>query len=150
MLWHELEHLGDIFAQRPQRPATGWTAAGTCHGLVDVRLAGQVIGQGLAGRLGSGRLGAHRSRGHGGCRGVGFQLLETELELRDLGIELLAGATELHPPEARELELQVLDQHIALPKPRAHRLQSTLGGAQERLQALHIVRQGGCARHKAL
>jgi hypothetical protein len=48
----------------------------------------------------------------GSCR-VGLQLLQTELQLRDLGIELLRGAAELHPLEACELELELLDQHIA-------------------------------------
>jgi hypothetical protein len=36
-------------------------------------------------------------------RAIALKLLETELQLRDLGIELFAGATDLHPLEACEL-----------------------------------------------
>jgi hypothetical protein len=87
---------------------------------VHVRLAAQMLGEGLAGRPGRGR--TRRRRGCGRHRGGGvpFQLFETELELCDLGVELLAGATELHPLEACELELQMLDQHVARTQLRTH------------------------------
>jgi len=70
--------------------------------------------------------------------------------LRNLRIELLAGATELHPLEARELELELLDQHIARAQLRGHYIQSAVGRAQELFEALDVVRQDSCARHESL
>ena len=47
-------------------------------------------------------------------RTVGFQLIDQQLELADLRVELLRGATELQPAKLGDKELQVLDLVIAL------------------------------------
>jgi len=70
-----------------------------------------MIRQGLARRL-SGEFPRHALDGRLRC-GVGLELLKTQLQLLDLRIQLFAGVTELHPLEPRELQLQLLDQHIA-------------------------------------
>jgi len=70
----------------------------------EVRLPPREI---ACGWLSGGSLGA-RSACH-----VDLELLETQLQLRSLRIELLAGVTELHLLEACELQLELLDQHIA-------------------------------------
>ena len=42
-----------------------------------------------------------------------FEFFEAEFELRDLGVQLLGGAAELHPPQPRQLHLQLLDLEAA-------------------------------------
>src|SRR6185437_13107004 len=79
--------------------------------LVHVRLPWQVRRQGLAnGRVGCALRLALRGWS---SSGVGFELLQGKLQLRDLRIERFGGATELHPLETRQLQLQLLDEHIA-------------------------------------
>jgi hypothetical protein len=72
---------------------------------------------------------------------VGFELLNRKLQLRDLCIERFGGATELHPLKARQLQLQLLDEHIARAQLGGEVLDSIAGGHQELLQALYICRQ---------
>src|SRR5690348_4206910 len=88
--------------------------AGSLLGFVCLRLALQVIRQWTPCRSsvlasGSGRLGAtvaRRSSTLGLCR---FQILEPQFELFDLMVELLALASELHPPQFQDEQFQILD-----------------------------------------
>jgi hypothetical protein len=70
-----------------------------------------------------------------------FSILEREFQLRDLGIELLGGAPELHALQARELEAQLLDLDIAGDQDRLDGLEGGLLLADETLERLDIVRQ---------
>lgn len=45
--------------------------------------------------------------------GVRLQLFQAQFQLGDLRIELLGGATELHSLQLRQLQLHLLEQHIA-------------------------------------
>ena len=80
------------------------------------RLARQALGQRPTRRallllgLGCGNL----RRARLPARAVGFQLLDQELELADLRVELLRGATVLQPPKLGDEELEVLDLVVAL------------------------------------
>ena len=72
--------------------------------------------------LGNRRLG--RSRGLP-CA-VGFEFLDQELKLADLGIELLGRAAELQATKLGDEQLQVLDLVIALGESRSTLDQQTL------------------------
>jgi len=68
-------------------------------------------------------------------RFAAFQLLQRQLELRDLARQLLRRAAELHPAQPHQLHLQLLDlQRLALQRHERRRHQL--------LQAVDIVRQG--------
>lgn len=58
------------------------------------------------------RLGRHIYAGAGNL-GFAFQFLECQLELFDLGNQLLRGPPETHPLELGKLETQRLDQRVA-------------------------------------
>ena len=47
-------------------------------------------------------------------RAVGFQLFDQELELTDLRLQLLRGATELQPAKFGDEQLEVLDLVVTL------------------------------------
>jgi len=130
---HVLEHLGYVFAD----PAQGCAALGAgTRGKVFDGLAWQLLRQHsarwalLLGCLGDRRLGHSRRLP---CA-VGFELLDQELELADLGIEFLGGAAELQAAKLRDEQLQVLDLVIALGE-----LGSTLD--QQTLERVDVVGQ---------
>jgi hypothetical protein len=106
---------------------------------MDHRLARQMVGKRAPRRLDPGSRTRRRSlacQRLAGRRFAAFQLLQRQLELRDLARQLLRRAAELHPPQPHQLHLQLLDlQRLALQrrKRRCHQL----------LQAVDIVGQGG-------
>ena len=132
---HVLQDLAAVLAQRPQRAAAGRARHGRG---VDHRLVRQMVGKRAPGRLDPGSRSRRRSHGHwrlASRRFAAFQLLQRQLELRDLARQLLRRAAELHPPQPPQLHLQLLDlQRLALQRCERRRHQL--------LQAGDIVRQG--------
>jgi len=61
--------------------------------------------------------------------------------------QLFGGSTELHRPQLRQLQLHLLDQHIAGVQLRRQALHQILSSTQQLLQVLDIVRERVCARH---
>ncbi len=111
---HALEHLGHVLAKFRQAGATA-AGAGVTR-MMDHLLARQVVGQRTAHRLlalGQARdPGCRRRCGSGPRRFALFEIFEQQLELRDLGGELLRRTPELHPTEHGQLRGQLLDQQI--------------------------------------
>ena len=71
-------------------------------------LARQMLGQRLAGRfLNAALRGGRFSRRP--LRLGGLQLFEPQLQLIDLARELLRGAAELHSPQLRDQQLELID-----------------------------------------
>ena len=123
---HVLEHLAHVLAEDLQLAAALGAVA---RRLMDLLLARQVLGQRPAHRLHAldpGGCGARQ------CRFARLEILERELELGDLRIELLRGAPELHPSQARQLQLQLLD--LEIPRQQQRPLL-----AHQALQAVDII-----------
>ena len=110
---HVLQDLGDVLADLLHRRAA--VGAGAGRGVFH-RLARQAFRQRPTCRaflllgLGCGNL----RRARLPTRAVGFQLLDQELELADLRVELLGGATVLQSAKLGDEELEVLDLVVAL------------------------------------
>src|ERR1700688_3887008 len=102
---HVLEHLGDILAEWAQLASTIRARAGV---LVQDLLAGKLGRQWPTSWLLGGLL--RRGSHLGGLRGEAcLEILDAELHLHELPIELLGGATVLHPLEVGDLEAQLLE-----------------------------------------
>lgn len=133
------ELIGHLRSKRVTRRSRRLRADGQCRG--------QIVGA-----VSIRERPAHRLRGlgPGGCNGgnrqrrfARLEFFERELELRDLRIELLRGAPELHPSQLRQLQLQLLDLQIP-------RQQQRLLLAHQALQAVEVVGQIGVAWHACI
>ncbi len=93
-------------------PQSGQVQAGACSTVSRGRRSGsgRRAGRSFCSGLAAGNLWRTRLP----ARAVGFQLLDQELELADLRVELLGGATVLQPPKLGDEELEVLDLVVAL------------------------------------
>lgn len=108
-----VEDLGDVFAEPGHlAAASGTGASAVVLRLVHDLLTRQVVRQWLA--PWPVPLADRQRPVFGGRPGdllgfAGFQLLEPQFELFDLPGQPLRGASELHPPQLGDLELELLD-----------------------------------------
>jgi hypothetical protein len=151
---HVVQRLGDILAEPGHPLAAGRAGAGPpVGGLMHHLLARQMVGQRIALGLRTPRA---RRRGVLGLRlrGVlglgGLQILQPQLELLDLARQPLRRAAELHSPQPRELDAQLLDlQRLDLHR-RLGRAQLRLARLREDAQCGRLARQcGGGEGHAA-
>lgn len=63
--------------------------------------------------------GSIRRSGCGACRRALFEVLQLQLQLRDLSFDLLRRSAELLPPQPRQLRLQPLDDAMPFAQRRA-------------------------------
>jgi hypothetical protein len=149
-----VENLGDIFAEPRHAAAASWASAGAVAlGFVDDLLPRQVVRQFLA--LWPDTLASRHRLVFGGRLAdlfgfALFEFLKPQLELLDSPGHSFRRATELHPPQLGDLELQLLDFEAAHLDGELCRLQFcsrrrqfALAGQRKSAQCIRIGRQIG-------
>jgi hypothetical protein len=114
------------------------------HDLLTRQLGRQRPTHRLGGRLND--WGRHGRWSRGLAR---LQIFERKLELGDLRVELLGGASVLLALQPRQLEAQLLDDELHLEELGPSRDERTLLLADEALEALDIIRQRARFGHAA-